>query len=82
MKLPPKQVKPELSHNEFLAGLEKKLKEQQKKQRDSHATCPYGCGWSTKNKYRKAYVSENLRHLLGCVKQNPDDREKLKAYFS
>ena len=50
----------------------KRQKEENKKE-NKKFRCPY-C--------TKTYASENLRHLLGCVKQNPDDREKLKAYFS
>ena len=50
-----------------------RLMKEQKKKEKIKFVCPY-CS--------KTYASENLRHLLGCVKQNPNDREKLVLYFS
>ena len=49
-----------------------KLKEK-KKQEARAFVCPY-CG--------NAYKGENLKHLLGCAKQNLDDADKFKEFFA
>ena len=46
--------------------------QKQKKVEASKFKCTY-CG--------RVFASENLSHLLGCAQANPDDREKLIAYF-
>ena len=43
-----------------------------KSKTNTNFVCPY-CG--------RKYKSENLKHLLGCVDKNPDDNEKLRAFF-
>ena len=48
-----------------------KLKAKAKKEA-SQFVCPY-CS--------KTYTSQNLKHLLACVKKNPEGNEKLKAFF-
>ena len=50
-----------------------KILKEEKKKAESSFECPY-C--------EKTYESENLPHLLGCAQKNPDDNEKLIAYFS
>ena len=44
----------------------------EKKKMDGAFTCPY-CG--------RQYMSENLRHLLGCALKNPGHEKKLKDFF-
>ena len=50
-----------------------KIQKALKKKLARRFTCPY-C--------KRVYASENLKHLLGCAKQNPDDLYKLKTFFA